>query len=119
MNSKWLTRIAQVTTITLTLAAVLQELEKPAEERKWHGKIASIIPYDFRIPTMERFQEAYWNPYERRVLTPEVFGVGWAINLYRLLENMGLIKQADVSEESFLMPTESIKDVLAYPEMTD
>ncbi len=119
MDRKWLTAIVQVTVVTLTLAAILQELEKPEEERKWHGKVASIIPYDFRLPTMERFKEAYWNPYERRVFTPEVFGIGWAINLYRLLENLGFIKQTDVSEESFLMPTESIKDVLTLPEATD
>ena len=119
MNIKWLTRIAEATVVTLTLAAVLQELEKPAEERKWHGKITGFIPYDFRIPTMERFKESCWNPYEGRVLTPRTFGIGWAINLYRLLENMGLIKQADVSEESFLMPTESIKEALAHPETED
>ena len=56
--------------------------------------------------------ETYWNPYERRVLMPEVFGVGWAINFHALLENLGVIKNTDVSEESFLMPTKSIKDKL-------
>ena len=119
MSRKWFTRILQISVVTLTMAAIFQELEKPEEERTWHGKIAGIIPYDFRIPTVERFKESYWNPYERRVLTPEVFGIGWAINLYTLLENLGLIKRADVSEESFLMPTQSIKDVLAPPETTD
>ena len=113
MNSKWVTRIAQATVVTLTLVAVCQELEKPKEERRWHGKIAGFIPYDFRIPTTERLKESYWNPYERRVLTPEVFGIGWTINFYTLLENLGVIKRTDVSEESFLMPTQSIKDVLA------
>ncbi len=113
MSRKWLNRILQVTAVTLALAAIFQELEKPKEERKWYGKIAGFIPYDFRPPTMERFKESYWNPYERRVLTPEVFGVGWTINFYTLLENLGVIKRADVSEESFLMPTQSIKEVLA------
>jgi len=108
----------QATVVALALAAVFQELEKPEEERKWHGKIAGFIPYDFRTPTIERLKEAYWNPYERRVLTPEVFGIGWAINFYRLLENVGLIRQ-DVSEESFLMPTKSIKDVLEQTQPTE
>lgn len=118
MDCKWCARMLQATVVALALATVFQELEKPEEEREWHGKIAGFIPYDFRMPTMERLKEAYWNPYERRVLTPEVFGIGWAINFYRLLENVGLIRQ-DVSEESFLMPTKSIKDVLEQAQPPD
>ena len=119
MSKSFLPRMLQVSVFTLTLAAILQELEKPREARKGHGKVAGIVPYDFRIPTIERVKESYWNPYERRVLTPEVFGVGWAVNFYRLLENLGFIKQVDVSEESFLMPTQSIKDTLMNAEPTD
>jgi hypothetical protein len=113
MYSKWVTRILQVTVITITLAAICQEMEKPKEERRWHGKVAGFIPYDFRVPTLERLKEAYWNPYEKRILTPEVFGIGWAINFYSLLDNLGLIGSG-VSEEDFLMPTQAIKDLLAH-----
>ena len=113
MNTKWLTRMLQATVITLTLAAVFQELEKPEEERKWHGIIASFIPYDFRPPTIERLKEAYWNPFESQIFTPEAFGVGWAINFYALLEKLRLIGQA-VSEEDFLMPGEHMKEVLTH-----
>ena len=102
--------------VTLTLAAVLQELEKPREERKWHGKIAGFVPYDFRLPTLERLKESYWNSYEHRVFTPRVFGVGWGINLHALLENLRIITQTDISEEDFLMPTESIKEILGQAE---
>jgi|TARA_B100000315_G_scaffold250639_1_gene283782 hypothetical protein len=112
MDRKWISRIIQVAVISLTVAAVFQELEKPKEERTWHGKIAGFIPYDFRIPTLEKLKEAYWNPYERKIITPEAFGIGWGINFYTLLENLGMIK-SEVSEENFLMPTESIKDTLA------
>ena len=101
----------QVTVVALTLAAVFQELEKPKEERKWHGKVAGIFPYDFRIPTIERLKESYWNPYESRVFTPPVFGLGWAINFYALLENLRVIEE-DVSEESFLMPTQAMKEAM-------
>jgi len=111
MGSKWFSRALIVIGASLTLAAVCQELEKPEEERKWHGRLAGIIPYDFRLPTIERLREAYWNPYERRVFTPRVFGVGWAINFYTLLENLGVIG-VGVSEEEFLMPTQAIKDLL-------
>ncbi len=113
MNKKWFTEILQATVITLALTAVLQELEKPKEERKWHGIVAGFIPYDFRLPTIEKFKEAYWNPYESRIFSPEVFGIGWAINFYALLERLRLIGQ-DVSEENFLMPTREMKDLLAH-----
>jgi len=109
MSREWLIRVLQVTVVALTLAAVFQELEKPEEERKWHGKIAGLFPYDFRIPTIERLRESYWNPYESRVFTPPVFGLGWAVNFCALLENLRIIEE-DVSEESFLMPTPTMKE---------
>lgn len=113
MNRKWFTQILQATVITLVLAAICQELEKPKEERKWHGQVAGFIPYDFRLPTREKFKEAYWNPYESRLFSPEVFGLGWAINFYALLERVRLIGQA-VSEEDFLMPGEHMREVLTH-----
>ena len=113
MNTKWLNRMLQATAITLTLAAVCQELEKPEEERNWHGTIARFIPYDFRAPTMERIKEAYWNPYESRIFSPEVFGIGWALNFYALLERLRLIGQ-EVSEENFLMPGQHMREVLTH-----
>ncbi len=116
MNRKWFIRIIQVTAITLTLAAVCEELEKPKAERKWHGKVFGFVPYDFRLPTVERVKEACWNPYQHRVFTPRVFGVGWGINFYALLENLRIMSQADISEESYLMPTESIKEILGGQE---
>lgn len=111
MNTRWLSRMLQATAITLALVAVCQELERPKEEREWHGTIAGFIPYDFRIPTLEKFKEAYWNPYESRIFTPEVFGIGWAINFYALLERLRLIGQ-EISEEDFLMPGQHMKEVL-------
>jgi len=114
MNREWFTRIVQVTVVALTLAAVFQELEKPKEEREWHGKVVGIFPYDFRIPTIKRLKESFWNPYQSRVFTPSVFGIGWAINFCALLENLRVIEE-DVSEESFLMPSQTIKDLLKIP----
>ena len=114
MNGKCFIRMLQATMITLTLAAICQELEKPEKERKWYGKVAGIVPYDFRLPTVERLKHSCWNPYERRIFTPRVFGVGWTINFYALLENLGFTRQADVSEESFLMPGQHMKEVLTH-----
>ena len=102
----------QLTIFTLTLAAVCQEMEKPREERRWHGKVAGIVPYDFRKPTVERLKDSYWNPYETRIFTPAVLGLGWAVNFYSLLENLGFFETPDVSEESFLMPSQTMREVL-------
>ncbi len=113
MNVKYLTRLLQATVVTLTLVAVCQELEKPREKRLWHGKVAGFVPYDFRLPTLEHIREAYWNPYDSRIVVPEVFGVGWAINFYALLERLSLFRQG-ISEEDFLMPGEHMKEVLTH-----
>lgn len=40
------------------------------------------LPYDLRRPTFGRFKSRFWNPDDKRVLTPTVFGWGYAINLY-------------------------------------
>lgn len=61
--------------------AVYQELRKPSAERTWHGRVAGVIPYDFRVPTLQRLRDAYWDPSTDRVFSDHVFGVGWAVNL--------------------------------------
>ena len=114
MTGKWFVRVIQAAIITLTVSAICQELEKPKKERGWYGKIAGFVPYDFRIPTVERLKKSYWNPLESRIFTPPVFGIGWAVNLYALLENLRVIEE-DVSEESFLMPSDSIREILKNP----
>lgn len=70
------------------LIAVIQELRKPAEERTWHGKVADFVPYDFRMPTLERVRSTYWNP-EGPIIAGKVFGVGWAPNLGALNKLVG------------------------------
>jgi hypothetical protein len=113
MNSQILVRLLQVAAISFALIAVCQEMEKPKERRGWHGRAAGIVPYDFRLPTLDRLKDSYWNPYESRVFTPTVLGLGWAVNFYSLLENLRFLHQPDVSEESFLMPGEHMKEILA------
>jgi hypothetical protein len=63
------------------VAAIYQELKKPPEERTWHGKVAGAIPYDFRVPTIDKIREAYWDPESDRVFSDRVIGVGWAVNI--------------------------------------
>ena len=113
MSKEWISRLAQAAVITITLAAVCQELEKPKEERHWHGKLG-LIPYDFRLPTLERIKGAYWNTESGRVFSDEVFGIGWAVNFYALLEKLRIIGESYASEDDFLMPTRSLKKVLEH-----
>jgi hypothetical protein len=112
MNKQLVVRILGAVILALTAAAIARELSKPGEKRYWHGKVAGFIPYDFRKPSLDRFKESYWNPYERHVLTPRVFGLGWAINFYALFENLGLIQEGDTSEESFLLPNKRMRQIL-------
>jgi hypothetical protein len=49
------------------------------------------IPFDWRIPTWQRFRERLWNPADRRVLVPKVFGWGWDINFYELLRRVRIL----------------------------
>lgn len=78
-----LRRLVRFVTLGLVAAAVATELAKPAGERTWHGKVGGVVPYDFRPPTWQRFRDAYWNPNSEQLFSDRVFGVGWAVNLYR------------------------------------
>lgn len=62
-------------------AAIYQELRKPPDARTWNGKVAGVVPYDFRVPTLDRLREAYWAPESDQVVSEKVFGVGWAVNI--------------------------------------
>ncbi len=75
----------RIISVALVVAAVYQEMRKPSEERKWHGKVVGFIPYDFRFPTLSRIRERLWNPDDHRIITERAFGIGWSINFYSLL----------------------------------
>src|SRR5579864_4641973 len=78
-----LRRLVRFLTFGLVVAAVATELSKPAEERTWQGRVGGVVPYDFRPPTWQRIRDAYWNPESDHLFSDRVFGVGWAVNLYR------------------------------------
>lgn len=67
--------------VALVIAAIRQELRKPREQRDWHGRVAGVIPYEFRPPTPHRIKDAVWNHDDERIFTDTAFGVGWAVNL--------------------------------------
>lgn len=69
--------------LMLVGAAILDQLRQPPENRTWQGHICGI-PYDFRVPTIERIRAKVWNKSTSQILMPHVFGVGWSVNLYPL-----------------------------------
>lgn len=76
-------RLVRFVTFGLVVAAVATELAKPGPERTWQGRVFGLVPYDFRPPTWTRIRDAYWNPRSEKLFSDRVFGVGWAVNLYR------------------------------------
>jgi hypothetical protein len=76
-------RLVRFAAFGLVVAAVATELSKPEPERTWEGRVFGVVPYDFRPPTWQRIRDAYWNPGSDRLFSDRVFGVGWAVNLYR------------------------------------
>jgi hypothetical protein len=71
----------------LAIAALVQELRKPAEQRTWHGRILRV-PYDYRPPSLQRLREAYWNPEDSTIFQPRVMGVGWGVNFPALFKQL-------------------------------
>lgn len=77
-------RFVKLVAFGLVLAAVIDQLRRDPEERTWEGSVAGIVPYDFRMPTLQRARSRWWNTDDDRLFVPQVFGVGWTINLARL-----------------------------------
>jgi Family of unknown function (DUF5808) len=80
-----LRKLIKWTAIALAVTAIIEQLRRPAEERTWEGTVVGFVPYDFRMPTIERARSRWWNPDEPRLFVPQVFGVGWTINVARLV----------------------------------
>lgn len=78
-------QLITLVTIALAVAAVVKELRTPADQRTWNGKVAGVVPYDFRMPTVARFKERVWNPEGEHFVGPRVFGVGWTVNMGKVV----------------------------------
>jgi hypothetical protein len=78
-------RIAAGVALALAAAAVVSELRKPPAERRWHGRLGGLIPYDFRPPTLDRLLGTWWRPDDPRILVGTAFGLGWDVNVGRLV----------------------------------
>jgi hypothetical protein len=83
----WILRTA---TIAAVAGAIYTELRKDPKDRTWNGKLLNVVPYDFRLPTLERIRQAYWNPRSPKVFTDRPLGVGWAVNVPTALRRLGV-----------------------------
>lgn len=83
----WLLKMAVIGAL---VGAIYTELRKPQEERTWHGKLLGVVPYDFRMPSIEGLRQAYWNPHSPKVFTARPLGVGWAVNIPTALRRLGV-----------------------------
>ena len=77
-------RFVKLVAFGLVVAALIDQFRRDPEERTWEGSVAGIVPYDFRMPTLARARSRWWNTDDDRLFVPQVFGVGWTINLARL-----------------------------------
>jgi hypothetical protein len=48
-------------------------------------RTAGFVPYDFRPPTVARVRSRVWNPDDPHLVQPHAFGVGWTLNVGRLV----------------------------------
>ena len=80
---KKLGRLLKLAWWGVIVAAVVQEARQPPGERKLNGTVAGFVPYYFRVPSPHRLRERLWDP-DGDVIQPQVFGVGWTLNLGRL-----------------------------------
>jgi hypothetical protein len=77
-------KLVTLVSLGLLAAALVKELRTPKGEREWHGSLGPV-PYDLRPPTPARLKAAYWNPDDPRLFPPRPAGVGWAVNVGRLV----------------------------------
>ena len=50
------------------------------------------LPYDWRRPTPERLRKGIWDPEDRHVFVPKVYGWGYDINLHALARRLRLVR---------------------------
>ena len=68
----------------LWVALVGAAIADGVRRNRRHGELFGFVPYDFRMPSVDRARAHIWNPESPRILTPTTFGVGWTVNLGRL-----------------------------------
>jgi hypothetical protein len=94
-KKKPVSRLVGMLAFAMLISAVRREISKPAAERTWQGKVWQVVPYDLRPPTWARVRERMWAPDRPGFITPNVFGVGWTVNLGRAYAVMTSIVRSE------------------------
>jgi hypothetical protein len=84
LEIKGLRGLLTLISVALLCAAIVRELRLPPEQRTWHGAVFGKVPYDLRVPSIDRLIRSVWNPGNPRLLVPTAFGVGWSVNVAAL-----------------------------------
>ncbi len=82
---KQLVRSVVLIAVLIAAGKLLEQRGKPA-----HGRLLGM-PYDLRVPTIDRVRKCYWNPADRHILTPTLLGWGYGVNLGAVLRKVGLL----------------------------
>jgi hypothetical protein len=77
-------RIQRAVTLAAFGAAITEQLRKPPEQRTWEGRLLGVVPYSLQRPTLARAKARVWAP-DGPLFVPKVFGIGWDLNLGRLV----------------------------------
>ena len=89
--------LLKIATSAFTVAVVVHAVTY----KKSHGKFLGV-PFEFRVPTVNRVRKRWWNPEDPRIFTPHVFGVGWSLNVYQVRGRLGLAPPAPETEDEEL-----------------
>ncbi|MGW2639123.1 DUF5808 domain-containing protein [Streptomyces sp. NPDC001348] len=87
MDRRLRKNLALVAVGTVVAGALAKELRKPSGERTWTGVVLGL-PYDFRWPTPEKIAREFWDPGNDALFTPHAFGVGYGVNLARVVREL-------------------------------
>ena len=92
-------RPLKVLAAALAIAALIKELRLPKEQRTWNGAVAGFVPYDFRMPSVEKIKSTVWNP-DGAIIVSRAFGVGWTVNLGAIVTRIRSMSAASGSQGS-------------------
>ena len=90
MNKRYVTWLG----LLVVGAAIVNEQRKPPAQRGWHDRLLGLVPYAFRPPTWARVHKTLWDGQRDQVFVPQVFGVGWSINVGGRFRRLGWLIRA-------------------------
>jgi Family of unknown function (DUF5808) len=67
-------------------------VRQTADGRKSRTGTFLGVPYDWRWPTRERLKAGVWNPDDRRIFVPKVYGWGYGVNLREIARRARLVR---------------------------